>query len=276
MTSLKTYRVEAFVLRLRPLGEADRALTLFSRERGKLHAVAKGARNTHSKFAGRLDFFRHALLTLHSGRSLDVVTGVSSLAGAQRAAAVWRHFVQPEVFALTSYVAEVTDALSEPDLAVPVLFALLCELEGAIAAGVSVGALGPAVDLRLLGAFGLSPELDACARCGTALGERPLAGGRATLSPASGGLVCRRCAIEERDGTGRERIQGSSLHASATELRALRAMRTMTLADVAAHAELAGLRRITRAFVEYHLGRRSKSLSVDDARSRRRAASAAR
>lgn len=273
---MKSYTVEVFVLRLRPLGEADRALTLFSRERGKLHAAAKGARKTNSRFAGRLDFFRHASVMLHGGRSLDVVTGVRSLAGAQRGAMAWRHFVQPEAFALTSYVAEVVDALSEPDLPVPELFELLCELEGVIAAGLPVAALGPAVDLRLLAAFGLAPELDACARCGSALGERPLAGGRATLSPASGGLVCRRCAIEERDGAAPDRIQGVSLHASTAELRALRALRTMALADIAAHPEFAGLRRITRAFVEFQLGRRSKALAVDDARSRRRASSIAR
>ena len=264
------------MLRLRPLGEADRALTLFSRERGKLHAAAKGARKTQSRFAGRLDFFRRASVTLHAGRSLDVVTGVRAIPGAHVATA-WQHMVQPAAFALTSYAAEVIDALSEPDLAVPDLFDLLCELESVIAAGAPVVALGPAVDLRLLSAFGLAPELDACARCGSSLGDRPLAGGRATLSPASGGLVCRRCTTEELAAAKERPLQskGAVVHASAAELRALRALRSMPLAEICKHEELAGLRRVTRAFVEYHLGRRSKALSVDDARGRGRPVSTA-
>jgi len=257
------------VLRLRPLGEADRALTLFSRERGKLHAAAKGARKTQSRLAGRLDFFRRVFVTLHAGRTFDVVTGVRAVPSGHVATA-WRQLVQPAAFALTSYAAEVIDALSEPDLAVPDLFDLLCELESAIAAGAPVLALGPALDLRLLAALGLAPELDACARCGSSLGDRPLSGGRATLSPAAGGLVCRRCTIEELAAEKDRPLQSKStvVHASAAELRALRALRGMPLAEIAKHEELAGLRRITRAFVEYHLGRRSKALSVDDARGR--------
>lgn len=275
---MKTYTVEAFVLRLRPLGEADRALTLFSRERGKLHAAAKGARKARSKFAGRLDFFRRAFVTLHTGRSFDVVTGVRSAPGAQLAASAWRHLVEPDAFALASYAAEVIEALSEPDLAVPDLFELLCELEAVIAAGTPVAALGPALDLRLLAAFGLAPQLDGCARCGSPLGERPLSGGRATLSPHAGGLLCRRCAIESVAETKREslRTRGHAVSASAAEVRAIRALRGMPLAHVAQHAELARLRRITRAFVEYQLGRRSHALSVDDARPRRRVSAAAR
>lgn len=275
---MRSYTVEAFVLRLRPLGEADRALTLFSRERGKLHAAAKGARKARSKFAGRLDFFRRAFITLHSGRSFDVVTGVRSVPGARLNADAWRYLVEPEAFALASYAAEVIDALSEPDLAVPDLFDLLCELEATIAAGKPVAPLGPALDLRLLGAFGLAPELDGCARCGSSLGARPLAGGRAALSPESGGLICRRCAIEQPAGSKDASLRAKShtVSASAAELRALRALRGMPLAQVAEHAELAGLRRITRAFVEYQLGRRSRALSVEDARVRRRASAASR
>jgi DNA repair protein RecO (recombination protein O) len=270
---MKSYSVEAFVLRLRPLGEADRILTLFSRERGKLHAVAKGSRKTQSRFGARLDFFSHASLSLHTGRSLDIVTGVRSVAGAPR---IWEQLVEPETFALASYVCEVIDALSEPDLAVPDLFELLRELQAAIGEGVPAADLAPAVDLRLLAALGLTPELDACARCGAALGKRPLAGGRARLSPGSGGLVCSRCAVEEK-ALGSSTGQGATYSVSATELMLLRGLRTMPFAALRELPDVARVRRVTRPFVEYQLGRRSKSLTIDDAhrsaRARPRAAS---
>lgn len=255
------------MLRLRPLGEADRILTLFSRERGKLHAVAKGSRKTQSRFGARLDFFNRVALTLHAGRSLDVITGAQTVIDPQ-APNAWERLVEPETFALASYVGEIIDALSEPDFAVPDLFELLCELQAAIGEGVAPAILAPSIDLRLLGVLGLAPELDACARCGTQLGNRPLAGGRARLSTSSGGLVCGRCGVEAAQ-LGAGTTSDMQLVASAAELRALRSLRATPLRALRGHPEIAGLRRLTRPFVEYQLGRRSKALAVGDAGSRR-------
>jgi len=61
------------VLRGRPLGEADRILTLFTDERGKLDAVAKGVRRARSHLAGRLEFGTECAFGMHRGRSLDVI-----------------------------------------------------------------------------------------------------------------------------------------------------------------------------------------------------------
>src|SRR5215471_14364760 len=130
---MKSYAVEAFVLRLRPLGEADRVLTLFSRERGKLSAVAKGSRATRSKFGARLDFFARSRLTLHAGKSLDIITGAALLRNA------WDQLVDPDVFASVGFVAEVVDGLCEPDLAVGEIYGLLCEFQDVVAGGAAIG-----------------------------------------------------------------------------------------------------------------------------------------
>ncbi len=53
----RSLRVEAVVLRHLDWGEADRLLTLFTREAGKLRAVAKGARKVRSRKAGHLEPF---------------------------------------------------------------------------------------------------------------------------------------------------------------------------------------------------------------------------
>lgn len=44
MTQARSYKTRGVILRARPLGEADRIITMFSSERGKLSAVAKGVR----------------------------------------------------------------------------------------------------------------------------------------------------------------------------------------------------------------------------------------
>jgi len=255
---VRTYTVDAIVLRRRPLGEADRILTLLSRERGKISAVAKGVRKTQSKFGARLDFFNRAIVTLHAGRSLDIVTGATSVGGA------WERIVDPDVFAFTSYLATAIDDLSEPGMAIPELFDVLCETHDALAAGVTPGALAAAVDLQILAALGLAPELSACARCGDQLGRRPLAGGRATLSPFAGGLICRRCAQDPALVEVSRRPGEQSLTVSAGELAALRALSNASLTELSGHETFASLATVTHPFVRHHLGTRSRSLMAAD------------
>jgi DNA repair protein RecO (recombination protein O) len=73
------YRDECVVLRTHKLGEADRILTMLSREHGKIRAVAKGVRRTGSKFGARLEPMMVADLQLYEGRSLDIVQQAESL-----------------------------------------------------------------------------------------------------------------------------------------------------------------------------------------------------
>lgn len=249
--------MEAFVLRMRPLGEADRILTLFCQERGKLDGVAKGVRKTRSKFGARLDFFARSRLTLHAGRSLDIITGATLVAGA------WERLVEPDVFRLVSYVAEVVDALCEPDLAVPDIYDMLCEFQEALsvaAAPVQTRSLQSVFDLRALAALGLGLELDACARCGTPLGRRPFAGGRAALSPEAGGLVCRQCIDAGSADPGEMRRELRIVRISSREFELLRQARSMTFKEAATRSDVGALAQVSHAFVQHHLGRVSKAL----------------
>jgi DNA repair protein RecO (recombination protein O) len=74
-----TYRDEIVVLRTHKLGEADRIVTMLSRNHGKIRAVAKGVRRTASKFGARLEPFMVADVQLYAGRSLDIVQQAESL-----------------------------------------------------------------------------------------------------------------------------------------------------------------------------------------------------
>jgi len=74
--SLKT---EALVVGSMRYGEADRILTLYTRERGRLSAIAKGARRLRSQMGGRLEPFSLVHVMLHQGRTLYTVTGVETI-----------------------------------------------------------------------------------------------------------------------------------------------------------------------------------------------------
>lgn len=68
------YKTDAINIRSFNIGEADKLITLFSREYGKIKAVAKGARRTASKFGGRLEVFSYNKLLLATGKSLDIIS----------------------------------------------------------------------------------------------------------------------------------------------------------------------------------------------------------
>ncbi len=180
-TTLKT---EAVVLRSIRYGEADRILHLYSAKRGRVGAIAKGARKPRSRFGGRLEPFFRLDMLLHEGRSeLLTVTGVSTVEGYPR--------LRSSGAALDA-AARACDAVlrlldsAEPN---PPAYNLLCRylalLDDPAAAGASLEtALSFRVKLAL--AAGFAPELAACARCGEA---DHLVG----FSGAAGGVVCAAC-----------------------------------------------------------------------------------
>src|ERR671931_2930655 len=76
----RSYKTEAIVLRSLRLGEGDRVLHLYTLERGRVGAVAKGIRRTRSRFGARLEPLSHVQIVLHEGRGeLETVTGADLL-----------------------------------------------------------------------------------------------------------------------------------------------------------------------------------------------------
>lgn len=73
------YRDEAVVLRTQKLGEADRIITMLTREHGRIRGVAKGVRRTMSKFGARLEPGSHVDIQLHVGKTFDTVTQVEAI-----------------------------------------------------------------------------------------------------------------------------------------------------------------------------------------------------
>src|SRR5215210_596842 len=76
---MSLYRDEGVVLRTQKLGEADRIITLLTREHGRVRAVAKGVRRTTSRFGARLEPFSHVDLQFAEARTLDVITQAETL-----------------------------------------------------------------------------------------------------------------------------------------------------------------------------------------------------
>ena len=181
-------KTEAVVLRSIRYGEADRILHLYTPDRGRLSAIAKGVRRARSRFGGRLEPFFRLHIELHEGRGeLLTVTGAQTLDGYAR--------LRGDVRTLDA-AARACDAVgrlfetSEPH---PSVFNLLCRMLSLLderASGAGETSLGWAAALtfrlKLLLAAGLAPQLGACTSCGN--GEQLLG-----FSGAAGGMVCHTC-----------------------------------------------------------------------------------
>src|ERR687897_3682286 len=178
--SLKT---EAIVLRGIRYGEADRVLHLYTPERGRVSAIAKGVRRAKSRFGGRLEPFFRLNLVLYQGKSdLMTVTSAETIAGHPRLR---------EHGAAIDGAARACDAVGrmfadgEPHRGV---YNLLCNqlalLDGRPERATHGNAL--AFRLKLLLAAGFAPQLSSCAGCGEA---EHLVG----FSGAAGGVVCSAC-----------------------------------------------------------------------------------
>jgi DNA repair protein RecO (recombination protein O) len=181
-----TVKTEAIVLRSIRYGEADRILHLYSRDRGRIGAIAKGARKPKSRFGGRLEPFFRLDLLLHEGRSdLMTVTGVTTIDGYPR--------LRSSGPALSAGARACDAALRLLDSAEPnpPAYNLLCRYLQLLdepqqeprGAGLEA-ALSFRIKLALVAGF--APELAACALCGEA---EHLAG----FSGAAGGVVCSSC-----------------------------------------------------------------------------------
>ena len=178
-----SFKTEAVVLRSIRFGEADRVLHLYSADRGRVGAVAKGVRRVRSRLGGRLEPLSRVKLVLHEGRGeLCTVSAVDS---------VNAHPALRETQASLERASQACEAVlrlfdsAEPNRAA---YNLLCNqlalLDSDPAAATRAQSL--AFRAKLLLAAGFAPELASCATCGE---TEHLSG----FSPSAGGVVCAGC-----------------------------------------------------------------------------------
>ena len=182
----RTYKTEAVVLRSIRYAEADRILHLYTSDRGRVGAIAKGIRKTTSRVGGRLEPLGHVELVLHQGSGeLHTVTGVELV----RSHSATRD--DPYRLAVGLVGAEAMLRLFTEQEANERAFGALArflELLDQAPSGLrpELDPLGLSFQLKLLWLSGYLPHVGSCAECGA---DGPLAG----YSPRAGGTVCSAC-----------------------------------------------------------------------------------
>jgi DNA repair protein RecO (recombination protein O) len=180
---MRLYRDRAVVLRQHKLGEADRIVTLLTRDHGLVRAVAKGVRRTRSKFGARLEPFAHIDVQLHPGRNLDIVTQVQAIDAF--AADIVSDYGR---YTCACAILETAERLAGEERApMPALHRLTVAALRAVADGSRAREL--VLDsylLRAMGVAGWAPALTQCARCAAP-------GPHRAFHVAAGGSVCVHC-----------------------------------------------------------------------------------
>jgi DNA repair protein RecO (recombination protein O) len=177
-----TIRVDCVVLRHSNWGEADRLLGLYTREHGKVRALAKGARKTRSRKAGHLEPFTRVALMLARGRDMWIVT---------QAETIDAYLPLRESLMLTGYAAyviELLDRFTYEEGENRALYTLVVDTLERLAAQKDVFTVVRYYEMRLLDLLGFRPELSFCTQCQAAIKPEDQ-----FFSAQQGGVLCPNC-----------------------------------------------------------------------------------
>jgi DNA repair protein RecO (recombination protein O) len=153
----RSFRVDSIVLKHHDYGEADRILTLFTRQKGKIKAIAKGVRKVRSQKGGHLEPFTHANLLVATGRTWYVV----SQAEAQE---FYPNLTKDlEILGYASYLVELVDRFTfEEEENAPIFNLLRNSLTRLDTGEHPTPLVVRYFEIRLLDLLGFRPELKNC------------------------------------------------------------------------------------------------------------------
>lgn len=175
---MATIKTKGIIVKRINLGEADRILTIITKDRGKIRVVAKGVRKSKAKLSGFLEMFRYNDYLIAEGRNLDIITSAQTIDNL--------HGISKDLrsVALAYYIAEMVDRLIEETQEVDGTFDLTFLILNEISKGdIGLDLLKSFFEINVLSLLGFQPELNYCVEC-----RQPVSEG--CFSFAMGGLLC--------------------------------------------------------------------------------------
>jgi len=226
------------------VGEADKILTIFTEEVGKVSAIAKGARRPTSKFGGRLEMFNLNNYFLAEGRSLYIVSQVETIEN------FYALKNDEESLRAAAFLTKLVDSTTEHGHKNPALFHLLAEWLCLLKEGITPEIVKTAFEFRLMEAEGFFPYLEGCVKCKKMVKVEPE---RATFSLRLGGLLCSACSKKFSGGTTLPyaliKLMKKIGKGKSEEIRELKIEKTDT----------EQLREISRSYISDHIGKDIRS-----------------
>jgi len=247
MTIPKVYKTEAIVLRRINVGEADKILTLYTPNRGKLSAIAKGVRRPKSKMGGHLGLLSHSSLMLARGQNLDIITQAETISSFMPLRGdLWRS-------SLALYAAELVDQFTPEHMESYPVYKLFLDTLHHLCDTQDGELTLRYFELNLLAHLGYKPELHHCLACKSSV--EPTTN---FFSASGGGVLCPHC--REKEPLARP-----------ISLNALKAMRFLASSGYTEASRLRltselsrELESLMRQYIRYLLEREVKSVEFLD------------
>lgn len=240
----RVYQTEAVIIKRIKLGEADRILTLYTSEYGKLKAIAKGTRRPKSKLGGHVELLTHSELLIAKGRNLDIITQAQTIDSFLT--------IKDDLDRMSRglYILELIDSFTEEHIENPQLFTLLIDSLRQLSLAPKSDTVLRYFELHLLDCVGYRPQLQQCVNCNS-----PLSPITNSFSPGEGGILCNDC-------------NDIGPIARPISLNALKVLRTWQKCDfptaslININTELSNeLEQILREYIGHILERQVKSVS---------------
>jgi DNA repair protein RecO (recombination protein O) len=242
MAEPRDYQTEAIIIKKTKLGEADRILSLYTSDYGKIEAVAKGVRRPRSKIAGHLELLTYSQVRLARGRNLDTITGSQTIDGfIPLKSDLW-------LSSYGLYASELVSQFTAERVADPPLFKLLLETLNRLSAANNTELTLRYFEIHLLDKAGYRPQLQECVSCHITL--RPEVN---TFCFGAGGVLCAGCRYESP----------SNFSISVDALKVLRLLQKSNF-EVVSHLKVnpelsRELKSILGGYIRYLLEREVKS-----------------
>jgi len=182
------YKTEGIVLKSTEFEEADKIVTIFTKDYGKITAIAKGVRKTKSKFGSSLEILTHSIFLFYKGRNIDIVSQTEIL---ESFFSTSREVVK---FAFAANCVEVVNKLTEERETNIGLFNLLKEVLHYLRKADDPKLLALSFKWQTMSILGYRPSLDHCCRCNKIVEDQK----EMYFNIKEGGLVCNNCIAEDK------------------------------------------------------------------------------
>ena len=245
-------KTEGIVLRYTNLGEADKILTILTRNNGKIKAIAKGCRKPKSSLLSSSEVFVFSEFVLYTGTSFYHIS--------QAVTRETFYNIRKDLLRLSyaTYFAELAEAVSDEGIPSERLFLLLAKTLYYLSAEIiPIGILSVGYQLKLMDISGYRPNIARCAIC------RKSSEDYTRFSVDLGGVICSSCSTGENQKNSGEVFKISQGTAEAINFLLnieISRLNTKKIDNTIFNE----IEKITRSFIQSHLDKRFKSLDFLD------------
>ncbi|KIL75342.1 DNA repair protein RecO [Pseudobacillus badius] len=173
-------KIEGIVIRTSDYGETNKVVTIYTREKGKLAFMARGAKKPNSRLSSVTQPFTHGSFLVQSGSGLGTLQQGEMMTSMR--------YIREDLLmsAHAAYMAELLDKSTEEKKPNPYLYELFEQCLHYLNEGYDAEVITAIFEMKMLQVIGLHPELSGCAHCGSREG-------RFAFSIRENGFLCHRC-----------------------------------------------------------------------------------